>query len=62
LTQDIEEERRIFALAAQAGLSSIHDATRDSYASWRNKILTFSQLLKEHELGKTIRSDSGNRL
>lgn len=60
MTQDIEEERRILALAAQAGLSSIYDATRDSYASWRNKILTFSQLLKEHELGKTIRSDSGN--
>jgi hypothetical protein len=62
LTQDIEEERELLQLASSAGLSCMYDATRSSYVDWRNKILTLAQLLKEHELGKTIRSDSGNRL
>jgi hypothetical protein len=62
LTQDIEEERRILALAAQAGLSSIHDASRSSYAQWRSKVLTFAQLLLQEKENneRTIRSDSGN--
>ena len=45
-------------MAASVGLSSHYDATRDSYAGWRIKILKFTQLIKEHELGKTVRSDS----
>jgi 5-methylthioribose kinase len=49
LTQDIEEERRILALAARAGLSSIYDASSSSYAQWRSKVLTFAQLLQEKE-------------
>jgi hypothetical protein len=50
LTQDIEEERRILALAAQAGLGSIYDASRSSYASWRSRVLRFAQLLQEKEM------------
>lgn len=60
MTDDIEEQRRLLQLASSVGLSSHYDATRDSYANWRSKILTFAQLLKENELGKTVRSDSGN--
>ena len=60
MTDDIEEQRRLLQLANRVGLSSMYDATRDSYAGWRIKILKFTQLLKENELGKTVRSDSGN--
>lgn len=49
MTQDIEEERRILALAAQAGLSSIYDASSSSYASWRSRVLRFAQLIQEKE-------------
>jgi hypothetical protein len=49
LIEDIEEERRILALAAQAGLGSTYDASRSSYAQWRSKVLTFAQLLQEKE-------------
>ncbi len=45
----VEEERRILALAAQAGLGSTYDASRSSYAQWRSKVLMFAQLLKEKE-------------
>ncbi len=44
-----EEERRILALATQAGLGSIYDASRSSYASWRSRVLRFAQLLQEKE-------------
>lgn len=44
-----EEERRILALAAQAGLSSIYDASRSSYARWRSRVLRFAQLIQEKE-------------
>jgi len=54
LRYDEEEERRILALAAQAGLSSIYDASRSSYAQWRSKVLTFAQLLQEKSLERTI--------
>lgn len=47
-------------IADSVGLSSMYDATIDSYTNWRNKVLTFAQLLKEHELGKTIRPDTDN--
>jgi hypothetical protein len=49
LKYEEEEERRILALAAQAGLSSIYDASRTSYASWRSRVLRFAQLLQEKE-------------
>ena len=58
--EEFQEEMRVLAMAAAVGLSSHYDATRDSYAGWRDKILTFAQIFKEHELGKTIRSDSGH--
>jgi len=46
---DIEEERAILALAAQAGLGSTYDASRSSYAQWISNVLTFAQLLQEKE-------------
>jgi len=49
LKYEEEEERRILALAAQAGLGSIYDASRSSYASWRSRVLRFAQLLQEKE-------------
>jgi hypothetical protein len=55
-----EEERRILALAAQAGLSSMCDASRISYASWRSRVLRFAQLLQEKENNeRTIQKSSG---
>jgi len=62
LTESLAEEIRVLRMAESVGLSSMYDASRDSYPNWRNKILTFTQLLKEHELGKTIRPDTDNRL
>ena len=56
----VEEERELLRMAASVGLSSAYDASRDTYKNWRMKVLALAQLLKEHELGKTIRSDSGN--
>ena len=60
MTDDIEEQRKLLQLANHVGLTSMYDASIDSYINWRGKILTFAQLIKEHELGKTVRSDSGN--
>jgi hypothetical protein len=54
LTQDIEEERAILALAAQAGLGSTYDASRSSYSQWRSNVLTFAQLLQEKTFERTI--------
>ena len=60
---DIEEERAILALAAQAGLGSTYDASRSSYAQWRGKVLTFAQLLQEkesdNEQKENCRADTG---
>jgi hypothetical protein len=53
--EEFQEEMRVLAMAASVGLSSHYDATRDSYANWRSKILTFAQTIKEHELAKTVR-------
>jgi hypothetical protein len=60
LTEKLEKEIRVLRIADSVGLSSMYDATIDSYTNWRNKVLTFAQLLKEHELGKTIRPDTDN--
>lgn len=54
MSHDVEEERRILALAAQAGLGSTYDASRSSYAQWRSKVLTFAQLLQEKSLERTL--------
>ncbi len=58
-----EEERRILALATQAGLGSIYDASRSSYASWRSRVLRFAQLLQEkesdNEQKENCRADTG---
>jgi hypothetical protein len=62
LTEDLEEEIRVLRMADSVGLSTMYDATIDSYTNWRNKVLTFAQLLKEHELAKTIRPNTDNRL
>lgn len=59
MTEDVQEEVRVLRMAASVGLSSMYDATIDSYTNWRNKVLTFAQLLKEHELAKTVRPDTG---
>jgi hypothetical protein len=60
---DIEEERAILALAAQAGLGSTYDASRSSYAQWRSNVLTFAQLLQEKESDnkqkENCRADTG---
>ena len=62
MTESLAEEIRVLRMAESVGLSSMYDASRDSYPNWRDKILTFTQLLKEHELGKTIRPDTDARL
>ena len=60
MTEDFEEQVKLLNLANSVGLSSVYDASRTSYTTWRNKILAFAQLIKEHELDKTIRpSDHG---
>lgn len=62
MIEDVQEEVRVLHIAASVGLSSMYDASRDSYPNWRRKILTFTQLIKEHELAKTIRPDTDARL
>lgn len=48
-----EEEIQILKLAAKLGLSSVYDASRDTYPNWRAKVLAFAQQLKELD-DKTI--------
>ena len=60
MTENLEEEIRVLRMADFVGLSSMYDATTDSYTNWRNKVLTFARLLREHELAKTIRPDTDN--
>lgn len=52
----VEEERKLLNMAASVGLSSTYDASRDTYKNWRMKVLALAQLLKEHELVKTIQT------
>lgn len=43
-----EEEVRLLKMASDIGLSCMYDASRDSYTSWRNKVLALvAQLKKE---------------
>ncbi len=55
MNEDFEEEVKLLNLARSVGLSSVYDASSNSYSTWRNKILAFAQLVKEHELEKTVR-------
>lgn len=43
-----EQRLQILQLAARLGLSSMYDASRDTYSGWSAKVLAFAQeLLKE---------------
>jgi hypothetical protein len=44
-----EEEVRLLKMATDLGLSSSYDASRDSYPSWREKILAFAEQLKKEK-------------
>ena len=55
MNEDFEEEVKLLNLARSVGLSSMYDASRASYSTWRNKILAFAQLVKEHEFEQTVR-------
>ncbi len=56
----VEEEKELLRMAASVGLSSTYDASRDTYKNWRMKVLALAQLLKEHEVVKTIQTHSHN--
>lgn len=44
----IQEERlKILQLAASLGLSSMYDASRDTYTGWSEKIIALAKALKE---------------
>ncbi len=44
-----EEEVLILKMATDLGLSSSYDASRDSYSSWREKVLAFAEQLKKEK-------------
>jgi hypothetical protein len=56
----VEEEKELLRMAASVGLSSTYDASSDTYKNWRMKVLALAQLLKEHEVVKTIQTHSHN--
>ena len=43
-----EQRLKLLQLAAQLGLSSMYDASRDTYTGWSAKVLAFAQaVMKE---------------
>ena len=57
-----EEEIQILNLATKLGLSSMYDASQDSYSNWRTKVLTFAQQIMKEKHEQTIRSNINHRL
>ena len=48
-----EQRLKILQLAAQLGLSSVYDASRDTYSGWSAKVLAFAEaVIKEHTGGR----------
>ena len=43
----LEDEIVILDIASKLGLSSVYDASRDTYSSWREKVLAFAKLVAE---------------
>lgn len=51
---DTQEKRlKILQLASQIGLSSMYDASRDTYSGWSKKILSFAKQLNNLNKEKT---------
>ena len=44
-----EQRMQILQLAAKLGLSSVYDASRDTYTNWAEKVLAFAEQLKQLE-------------
>lgn len=44
---DFEQRKQLLALAARCGLSSMYDASRDSYTGWAQKVLDFVEQLEK---------------
>ena len=42
-----EQRLKLLQLAAQLGLSSMYDASRDTYTGWSAKVLAFAQAVME---------------
>jgi len=56
----VEEEIQVLNIATKLGLSSMYDATRDTYPNWRTKVLTFAQQLMKEKHEQTIRSNNNH--
>lgn len=44
-----EQRMQILQLAAKVGLSSVYDASHDTYTGWAAKVLAFAEQLKQLE-------------
>lgn len=51
---DHERRIKILNMAARCGLSSMYDASRDSYSGWAEKILAFVEKLEEEKHEQTV--------
>jgi hypothetical protein len=49
-----EEEVQILKAASDIGLSSMYDASRDSYTNWRSKVLALAAQLKKEQDDRTV--------
>lgn len=48
-----EERLKILNLASRIGISSMYDASRDTYSNWSEKILSFAEQLNNLKKEKT---------
>lgn len=55
-----KEELKILALASQLGLSSMYDASKDTYSNWRTKVLTFAQQLLNEKQNEIVRPNNNH--
>lgn len=49
-----EHRVKLLTFAAKCGLSSMYDASRDSYSGWAEKVLLFVELLEKEKNDRTI--------
>lgn len=54
MNNDLEQRIKLLNMAARCGLSSMYDASRDSYAGWVEKVLAFVTQLEKEKHEQTI--------
>lgn len=51
---DFEQRIKLLSMAARCGLSSVYDASRDSYSGWAEKVLAFVEALEKEKHEQTL--------